>query len=97
MLKLKLLRGRKVLLNLPVIDKSPIVISPEVQEQMDRELVKKYCALEVYAVGSEASPDILPGMKVYIPGNSLTNAERIEVDGEMKMMVSDFDVTIIWE
>lgn len=98
MSKLKELRGRKVLLSFPIIDnsKSKIQVTPEVQEELDKELMKKWSSLEVYAVGSEVI-DIKVGDKVYLPAGSLTHAERLEIDGHMRIMVSDLEISLIWE
>ena len=89
------LLGRKILVNFPQIEKSPIELTPEVQEQIDKEMMKKWTALEVYAIGDEVTK-VNVGDKVYIPASSLQGGERLEVDGEMRLMVGDYDVNIVW-
>lgn len=89
------LKGKRVLLSKPVLEKSPIQISPEVQESLDRDNMKKWTHLEVFAVG-EAVENIKIGDMVYIPKGGLERSDVVEIDGEIKLMVSDFDIAIIW-
>lgn len=89
------LKGKRVLLSKPLVEKSAIEISPEVQESIDRDNMKKWTHLEVFAVG-ESVDTIQVGDKVYIPKSGLERCEAVEVDGEIKLMVSDFDVAIVW-
>lgn len=89
------LKGKRVLLSRPFVEKSSIEISPEVQESIDRENMKKWTHLEVFAVG-ESVETIQAGDKVYVPKSGLERSEIVEVDGEIKLMISDFDVAIVW-
>jgi hypothetical protein len=91
------LRGRQVLLNFPKLDtpKSVIELSPEIQAEIDKELMKKWTSLEVFAVGKDVA-DIIVGDKVYVTASSLQNAERIEIEGDMKMMIGEYDIRIVW-
>lgn len=89
------LKGKRVLLSKPEIEKSAIHITPEVQENMDRENMKKWTHLEVFAVGENVE-GITVGDMVYIPKAALERSDVIEVEGEIKLMVSDFDVAVIW-
>lgn len=95
---IKKLRGRRVLVNAPIADapKSVIELSPEVQDQIDQELMKKWTRLEVYEVGDEVT-DLAKGDKVYIPSGALQNAERIVFsDTDIKFLVDDYVIGIIW-
>ena len=89
------LKGKRVLLSRPVMEKSSIEISPDVQESLDRENMKKWTNLEVFAVG-EMVENISAGDKVYVPKGALERCDVVDVDGEVKLMVSDFDVAIVW-
>jgi len=89
------LKGKRVLLSKPELEKSPIHMSPEVQENLDKENMKKWTNLEVFAVG-ESVEGIKIGDKVYVPKGGLERSDVVEVDGEIKLMVSDFDIAIIW-
>ena len=89
------LKGKRVLLSKPEIEKSPIQMTPEVQENLDKENMKKWTHLEVFAVG-ESVENINVGDVVYVPKSALERSDVIEVKGEIKLMVSDFDVAVIW-
>lgn len=89
------LKGKRVLLSKPELEKSPIHMTLEVQENLDRENMKKWTHLEVFAVG-ESVEGITVGDVVYIPKGGLERSDVVEVDGEIKLMVSDFDIAIIW-
>jgi hypothetical protein len=49
----------------------------------------------VYAVGEEVKT-LEAGDVVYIGVNAIKNAEAIEVDGGIKLMVSEYDIAIVW-
>jgi len=89
------LKGKRVLLSRPVIEKSTIELSPEVQATLDQENMKKWTHLEVFAVGDLVT-EIQLGEIVYIPSNVLNQSDIVEVDGEVKLMISDFQIAIVW-
>jgi hypothetical protein len=89
------LKGKRVLLNRPELEKSPIHMTPEVQESLDRENMKKWTHLEVYQIG-ESVEGISVGDMVYLPKNAIERCDLVEVEGTLKLMVSDFDIAIIW-
>jgi hypothetical protein len=60
-----------------------------------KELRKSWSSLDVYAVG-ESVKDISAGDKVYVRATALELSEKIEVDGEMKFMIHEQDIAIIW-
>lgn len=91
----KTLKGRRILLNTPHIEKSPIELSPEVQAEIDKVVMKQWTALEVYAVGEDIK-GIEPGDKVYVGVTALQSCERIDIDGDVKMLIGDYDVIIVW-
>lgn len=90
-----ILKGKRVLLSKPIIEKSPIELSPEVQESIDRYNMTKWTHLEVFAVGDLVS-DFKPGDLVYLPKTALEQCDVIDVDGNIKLMVSDFQIAIVW-
>jgi hypothetical protein len=89
------LKGKRVLLNRPVIEKSPIEMTPEVKESIDRDNMKKWTHLEVFQIG-ESVEGIEVGDMVYLPKGALERSDVIDVAGELKLMVSDFDIAIVW-
>jgi hypothetical protein len=89
------LKGKRVLLSRPVIEKSAIEISPEIQESIDKANMLLWTNLEVFAVG-ELVETIKVGDKVYVPKAALERCDVVDVDGHVKLMVSDFDIAIVW-
>lgn len=89
------LKGKRVLLSRPVLEKSAIELTPEVQASLDQENMKKWTHLEVFAIGDQVT-DINVGDVVYLPKNAIEQCDILEVDGEVKLMTSDFQIAIIW-
>jgi hypothetical protein len=93
---MKKLIGTRVLITKPVKPESTIVISPEMEDALEREIMKKWTHLEVYAIGSEVT-SVSVGDSVYVPSYSLQSADLIELDDlSTKMMISERDIAIIW-
>jgi hypothetical protein len=88
-------KGHRVLLNRPVKEERLIKLSPEMEEAMEFEELKKLKNLEVFAVGEEVQ-GINVGDKVYVQLMSLQSAELVEVEGNEKIMVRSSDIAIIW-
>jgi hypothetical protein len=92
----KELRGKRILVTKPVSEtKSLIEITPEVQAELDKEIMTKWTRLTVFAVGSEVV-DIKPNDEVYINASMLANAELVRLDGVDYMMVLDHSVAIVY-
>jgi len=89
------LKGKRVMLSKPEMEKSAIELSPEVQESIDRGNMIKWTHLDVYAVGDQVE-SIKIGDNVYISKSAIERSEIVEVEGEIKIIVSEFDVVIVW-
>lgn len=89
------LLGKRILINVPKRPESIIELTPEVEKQLETEMIKQWTNLEVALVGSEVEK-IKEGDRVYIPASVLTNAERIPVGEETKMLVNEYDISIVW-
>ena len=87
--------GRRVLINVPQKKESVLELSAKDEETIMQEAMKLWTKLEVYAIGDTVDK-LSPGNKVYITTGSLQNAEKVEIDGEVKLMVSEGDIAIIW-
>ena len=93
---MKKLIGARVLLTKPVKPESTIVLSPDMEETLERDMMKKWTHLEVYAIGSDVTT-VNVGDKVYVPSSSLQSADLIELDDlSVKMMVAEREIAIIW-
>jgi hypothetical protein len=93
----KKLRGRAILLNVPQRKKSVIELSAKDEEAMMQEAAKLWSKLTVYAVGDKVE-EVVVGDEVYVRTGALNmeTVERIEIDGEIKLLLTEGDVVIIW-
>ena len=93
---MKALIGTRVLLTKPVKPESTIVLSPDMEDALERDMMKKWTHLAVYAVGTDVTL-VNVGDSVYVPSSSLQSADLIELDDlSTKMMISERDIAIIW-
>lgn len=91
----KELKGIRILLSLPKRDDKGIILTPELEEQFNREYAQKMDNLEVFAVGDGVS-DIKVGDQVYVPVEDLKRGTFISINGEDKLMVTSMAVALIW-
>jgi histidinol phosphatase-like enzyme len=93
----KSLRGRTILLDVPQRKKSSIELSAKDEEAMMQEAAKLWNKLNVYAVGDKVE-EVKVGDQVYVRTSALNmeQVERIDIDGEIKLVLNEGDVIIIW-
>jgi hypothetical protein len=87
--------GRRVLINVPKKKESVIELTAKDEEMIMKEAMALWTNLEVYATGDTVTL-VSAGDKVYITTGSLQNAEKVEIEGEVKLMVSEGDIAIVW-
>jgi hypothetical protein len=90
-----ILRGKRVLINIPEKKESAIELTEKDKAMIEEQEMKKWTALEVYAVGKEVT-EVSAGDKVYLPVSAIEGAERILIDNEVKMMINEASIAIIW-
>lgn len=93
----KKLRGRVILLDVPKRKESAIQLSAKDEDAIMQDAVKMWNKLTVYAVGDKVE-EVVAGDQVYIRTSSLNMeiVERIDIDGEVKLVLNEGDVIIIW-
>ena len=93
----KKLRGRTILLIIPERKKSVIELSSKDEEALMVEAVKMWNKLTVFAVGDKVE-EVSVGDQVYVRTASLNLevVERIDIDGQTKLVLNEGDVVIIW-
>jgi hypothetical protein len=81
----------------PQRKKSVIELSAKDEEAMMQEAAKLWSKLTVYAIGDKVE-EVAVGDEVYVRTGSLNmeTVERIEIDGEIKLLLTEGDVVIIW-
>jgi hypothetical protein len=97
MVPFKKLRGRTILLSIPERKKSVIELSSKDEEALMVEAVKMWNKLTVFAVGEKVE-EVSVGDQVYVRTASLNLevVERIDIDGQTKLVLNEGDVVIIW-
>jgi hypothetical protein len=91
----KTLRGRRILIEVPVKKESVITLSEKDQDALMYEAMKQWNKLTVYAIGDKVE-EIAVGDSVYIPVPQLEQAEKVDIDGSVKLMFNEMDIAIIW-
>lgn len=89
------LMGRRVLINVPQKKESVIELTAKDEEQIMQEAMKLWTRLEVYAVGDTVEK-VVVGDRIYATTGSLQNAEKVELEDGMKLMLSEGDIAIVW-
>jgi hypothetical protein len=93
----KKLRGRTILLSIPERKKSAIQLSSNDEEALMAEAVKMWNKLTVFAIGDKVE-EVSVGDQVYVrtAALNLEVVERIDIDGQTKLVLNEGDVIIIW-
>jgi len=91
----KKLRGNRLLLDLPKKDEGKLIVDENTKEALEREMMQKLNKLIVHAVGDLVS-DIFEGDEILVDPASLGKAPVIPINGENKLLVSPFDVILVW-
>jgi len=95
-----ILRGNRVLIDKPEKKdeekKLDLILSADDEKAMEQDLMKEWTHLNVCAVGTDVT-DVKVGDKVYVRTGALHNAEIIDLNGSIKMMVTIHDIVMIWQ
>ena len=91
----KKLRGNRLLLDLPKKDEGKLIVDDNTKEALEREMMQKLNKLTVHAVGDLVT-DIKVGDKILVDPASLGKAPVIPINGKNKLLVSPFDVILVW-
>lgn len=87
--------GRRILVDVPKKKESVIELSIKDEDSIMQEAMHLWTKLNIYATGDTVEK-VSAGDKIYVTTASLQNAEKVEIDGEVKLMLSEGDVAIIW-
>lgn len=95
-----ILRGNKVLIDKPEKkeedNKLDLILSKDDEKGIEEDMMKEWTHLNVFAVGVDVT-DVKAGDKVYVRTGALHNAEIIDLDGSIKMMVLIHDIVMVWQ
>ncbi len=96
-----ILRGNRVLIDKPEKKEKKegeldLIIPDNMEKDAEKEMMKEWTHLNVCAVGTDVT-DVKKGDKVYVRTGALHNAEIIDLDGSIKMMVTIHDIVMVWK
>jgi len=93
----KQLRGNRILLELPEREENKLILDDETKEALDAEYLLKLNKLTVYAVGDLVT-DINVGDEVLVDLSTLRGKSvKYVIGGKERLLVSPFDVILIWK
>jgi hypothetical protein len=90
------LLGPRVLLTMPQINKPTLQLSEELERQWMEKEMQKFNKLEVFAIGTEVT-GVEVGDSVTVNPLFIRNAERVNIEGEDKVVIRYPDITIVWK
>jgi len=91
----KQLRGNRLLLDLPKKEEGKLIVDENTKEALEKEMMQKLNKLTVYAVG-DLITDIKVGDEILVDPAALQKSPVIPIAGENKLLVSLFDVILVW-
>jgi hypothetical protein len=89
------LKGKRILIEKPVRPESQVILTEDVQANLEAEFMKSWSKLKVVATGDECT-SVKAGDQVYI-GTALANCEIIEIDSTVYFIAYENNIAIIWE
>lgn len=91
----KLLRGNRILLDLPKKEEGKLIVDENTKEALEKEMMQKLNKLTVYSVGDLVT-DIKAGDQILVDPAALHKAPVIPIGEDNKLLVSPFDVILVW-
>lgn len=95
-----ILRGNRVLIDKPEKkeeeNKLDLILSESDEKDLEKDMMKEWTHLNVCAVGTDVT-DVNVADKVYVRTGALHNAEIIDLEGSIKMMVTVHDIVMVWQ
>ena len=95
-MEFKKLLGTRIYLELPEEPKSNLVLDEASKIELEKEKLRTYGRLKVYAVGNGVE-HIVPGDEVMIDPSSAARVVKIPLsENKEVIMISTFDVAHVW-
>jgi len=96
-MEFKKLLGRRVYLELPEEENSSIILDEETKAFKEKERMRKYGRLVVYAVGSGVTDELSEGDEVMIDPGSVSRVMKIPLSEDKDViLISIDDIAHIW-
>ncbi len=93
------LLGNRIYLEIPKKEDSKLIVDENTKDALQKELLKKMNKLKVHSIGSgNLDPDLKVGVEVLVDPIALRDKAVIVPlsDTEDVMLVSPFDIIMIW-
>jgi hypothetical protein len=84
-----------LLLDLPKKEEGKLIVDENTKEALEKEMMQKLNKLTVYSVGDLVT-DIKAGDVILVDPSALQKAPVIPIGGDNKLLVSPFDVILVW-
>jgi hypothetical protein len=91
----KKLLGNRILLDLPKKDEGKLIVDDNTKEALEKEMLQKLKRLTVHAAGDLVS-NIKVGDEILVDPAALSKAPVIPIGEENKLLVTPFDVILVW-
>jgi hypothetical protein len=91
----KKLMGNRLLLDLPKKEEGKLIVDENTKEALEKEMMQKLNKLTVYAVG-DLITTIKVGDEILVDPAALGKSPVIPIGEENKLLVSPFDVILVW-
>ena len=95
MAEFKKLLGNRILLDLPKKEEGKLIVDDNTKEALEKEMMQKLKKLTVYATGDLVS-NIKPGDEILVDPAALSKAPVLPIGEENKLLVTPFDVILVW-
>ena len=95
MANFKQLRGNRLLLDLPKKEEGKLIVDENTKEALEKEMMQKLKKLSVYAVGDLVT-NIKAGDDILVDPAALGKAPVIPIGDDNKLLVTPFDVILVW-
>ena len=89
------LLGNRIFLEMPKKEDSKLIVDENTKEALNKEMLKKLSKLKVDSVGDTVT-NINVGDMVLVDPNYLQKCPIIEVEGKELILISPFDVILVW-
>lgn len=89
------LLGNRIFLEMPKKEDSKLIVDENTKEALNKEMLKKLSKLKVNSVGDTVTNINVDDM-VLVDPNHLQKCPIIEVEGKELILVSPFDVILVW-
>lgn len=89
------LLGNRIFLEMPKKEDSKLIVDENTKEALNKEMLKKLSKLKVDSVGDTVT-NVKENDLVLVDPNHLQKCPIIEVEGRELILVSPFDVILVW-